>query len=560
MLLGKEGVYRRKGQAQMSTESSIETINGHLFPALRRFSARPMQIHRGRTWTYGQAADAIHGVARFLRQKGIEPGDRVAIVAENRPRWFHVFAGCLAVGAVAVPRGEDIAVDELQGILEHAGCRHAFTGSERAHEMLPDGLSATRMDGDDFPAPEPCGEDDLATYGDAAASKDLAVLLYTSGTTGRPKGVMLEHKNIAHNLRHLPEMVGMQPGDVWVTILPAWHTFEQTVELCGIISGNAFVYSDKRRLKHDLKEHRPHFFAAVPRVWEALHRGACDAIEKKGRVVGGLFRAAYGGTRRWREGNPLGLPLHGLGTAMFYKKIRNAVGGRLKHGISGGGALPLQVDRFFLAIGVDLLVGYGLTETAPVVALRDPDDNVAGTIGRAVPETEIRVGEAGTFQVRGPQVMRGYYRDEELTRAVLDDEGWFDTGDLGEINGKGDLVFRGRAKETIVMAGGENVEPEPIEHRVLEVPGVHQAMVVGQDKKTLGALVVRDPENERPLEELRADVREATSDLRSFETIHRVAIIDEPFTVENGLLTPTLKMKRNDVAKRYAQEIDALYE
>jgi long-chain acyl-CoA synthetase len=538
----------------------LETVNAYLFRAMARFADLPMQVARERTWTFREGAEAIHGVARALADRGVEPGDRIAILAENSPQWLHAYLGCLAVGAVVVPRGEDITGDELDYILDHAECRIAFAGSSDAEARLGN-HAVIRLDTDAFPGPAPLEAETLERYATARAPEDLAVILYTSGTTGRPKGVMLEHRNIAHNLRVLPPLVDMQPRDAWVSILPSWHTFEQTVELCGFASGCTTIYSDKRRLKEDLRKHRPQFFASVPRVWEAIYKGARDAIAKRGPVVRTLFRLAYQGSRMWRNGNPLGWPLHALGSALFYGKIRAATGGRLKYAVSGGGYLPRHVDDFFDRVGVSLLIGYGLTETAPVVALRDPADNVLGTIGRAVPETEIRVGPEGTFQVRGPQIMRGYYKDAELTRAVLDDDGWFDTGDLGRMTDKGDLVFVGRAKETIVLSGGENIEPEPIEQKLLDSELIAQVIIVGQDRKFLGALVVPEPESGATREQVLAEVRARSHgpQLRSFEGVNRVALLDEPFTVENGLLTPTQKMRRNVIAARYADVIETLY-
>jgi long-chain acyl-CoA synthetase len=261
----------------------------------------------------------------------------------------------------------------------------------------------------------------------------------------------------------------------------------------------------------------------------------------------------------WRRGNPLGWPLHALGRKLFYGKIAEATGGRLKFAISGGGAIPPHVDEFFSNVGIPLLVGYGLTETAPVVALRDPNDNVISTIGRAVPETELRISPQGTIQVKGPQVMRGYYRDEELTRTVLDADGWFETGDLGRLTPKGDLVFVGRAKETIVLSGGENVEPEPIESALMKTGLFQQVIVVGQDRKTLGALVV--PEAGVTDERIHDVLRRCTGvpgGFRTFEAVNRFARVPA-FTPEEGLLTQTLKMRRNAIAARYANLIDALY-
>lgn len=534
----------------------METVNRYLFGALVRHAHRPMQVHRDRTWTFAEAGLAIHGVAARLRELGVRPGDRVALIAENSPRWFHAYAGILAVGGVVVPRGVDIGDGELRYVVEHSDAKVVFAETGRVAERVPAGPQVLRFD-EGFPEPAPGDPEACARV---CRPEDLCVILYTSGTTGRPKGVMLEHRNIAHNLRVLPPLVDMRPGDLWVSVLPSWHTFEQTIELCGFSVGCTTVYSDKRRLREDLRTYRPQFFASVPRIWEALYRAALDRIEGKGPVVRALFAAAYRGTRMWRRGNPVGLPLHLLGRALFYRRIAGATGGRLKYAVSGGGYIPLHVDGFFNDIGIRLLVGYGLTETAPVVALRRPEDNVVGTIGRAVPETEIRIGPAGTVQVRGPQVMRGYYKEPELTRSVLDEEGWFDTGDLARLTEKGDLVFIGRAKETIVLSGGENVEPEPIENSILRSPLVRQVMLVGQDRKTLGALVV--PEEGADPEAIRGELRARTgppAGFRSFEGVHRFAIVPEPFSVENGLLTRTLKLRRHAILERYAAEIDAMY-
>ena len=537
----------------------MNTVNGYLFRALAAYSHLPMQIQRDRTWTYGDAARAIHGVARALAATGVRPGDRVALVAENSPRWFHAFAGILAAGGVAVPRGVDIGDEELHYILEHSECKVAFAENGRVAARLPAGVECLRFD-EGFPEPADMDATTLEDYAGARAPEDLAVILYTSGTTGRPKGVMLEQRNIAHNIRTLPPLVGIETGDLWVSVLPSWHTFEQTVELCGFSIGCITVYSDKRRLRDDLRKHRPQYFASVPRIWESIYKSARDAIDHRGPMIRELFRAARTGSRWWRRGNPLGWPLHALGRALFYGKVAAATGGRLKLAVSGGGYIPRHIDDFFVAVGIKLLVGYGLTETAPVIALRARDDNVLGTIGRAVPETEIRIGPQGTFQVRGPQVMRGYYKDEELTRSVLDAEGWFDTGDLGRLTAKGDLIFIGRAKETIVLSGGENVEPEPIETSVLQSSFIQQVMVVGQDRKTLGALVV--PEEEAAPERIRDELKRLTgraAGLRALEGVNRFVMIDEPFSFENGLLTQTLKMKRNVIAERYAAEIDGMY-
>ncbi|MGQ0612644.1 MAG: AMP-dependent synthetase/ligase [Planctomycetaceae bacterium] len=546
-------------------QTGADTIGARLFPAFVDHADRTMQILRGERWTFREAARAILGVAQALRRLGVAPGDRVGLIAENSPRWFHAFAGILAAGGVAVTRGEETSQPDLEYILRHAEARIVFAGSAKVAARLPAGLTVIPMEGEGFPAP--AGEDGAELVAAACARRpdDIAVLLYTSGTTGRPKGVVLEQRNIAHNMRVLPPLVDIRPGDLWVSLLPPWHTFEQTVELCAFGIGCTTVYTDKRRLRDDLREHRPHFFASVPRIWESVREGALAAVEKRGPLVRALFRACYASSRMRRRGNPLGWPLDLLGRRLFYRKIAAATGGRLKAAISGGGYLPPHVDEFFAIVGVCLLIGYGLTETAPVVSIRRPANNVLGTIGRPVDETEVKVGPSGTFLVRGPQVMRGYYRDEELTRAVLSPDGWFDTGDLGSLTPEGDLVFIGRSKETIVLSGGENVEPEPIENALLESRLLRQVMIVGQDRKGLGALLVpREDQADDPelAGKLRAWLRARTGTAAgrpAHEGVTRFALVQEPFSPENGLQTQTLKLRRNQIAERYAREIDLMY-
>jgi long-chain acyl-CoA synthetase len=275
----------------------METVNRYLFAALEQHADRPMQIRRDRVWTYREAAEAVHGIVRELHDRGVRPGDRVALIAENSPRWFHVYLAILAAGGVAVPRGVDIGADEMRRIVEHSGSRLIFAENAEAAARAGDGPPVIRLDDDAFPEPVPAGPDVLRAWAAARAPDDLAVLLYTSGTTGRPKGVMLEHKSLAHNIRVLPPIVDMQAGDAWVSILPSWHTFEQTIELCGHAIGCVTIYSDRRRLRDDLAKHRPQFFASVPRIWETIHDAARKKIEERGGLVRALFRATYAGSR-----------------------------------------------------------------------------------------------------------------------------------------------------------------------------------------------------------------------------------------------------------------------
>ncbi len=571
-------------------------------------------------------------LAEALRRAGVRPGDRVGFYADNDRRWIRTDLALQLIGAVSVPRGTDTPAGEMAGFLAHAearflvahGVRHAerlaehraeLASVERTFTMLPEGDDSLDALIETVPS-WPSFEEQAA-----GVEEDwLATVIYTSGTTGRPKGVMLTQRNFGHQVACCPRALEIRPDERFLSILPPWHIFERTVEYVALSCGCRLIYTDRRRLKDDMARYAPTFIPSVPRIWETVH----DGIRKKVRASPPLRRAIFGaalavgsaraalraGARgaRLRVRRPRGFaaigsaarrgadgvgslllaPPAALFDAIVFRKVRAAMGGHLRGAISGGGLMPPHIDRFFRAIGLQVLVGYGLTETSPVLTLRRHDRNVLGTIGRIVDEVEIEIrdpetraplgpGAVGVIWTRGPQVMRGYYRDEAMTNAVLDARGWFDTGDLGLLTEEGDLCFHGRIKETIVLKGGENVEPSAVETWLLESPLIEQVAVVGQDRKTLGALVVpsadgcrdaglgsgdhaalaADPQVEAAI---RRDAAARTAHLRPFERIGRIALLPEAFTPDNGLLTPTLKLRRHVLAERYAERIADLLE
>ena len=458
----------------------------------------------------------------------------------------------------------------------------------------------------------------------AIRGEDLATIIYTSGTTGNPKGVMLSHANMMHNVRVLPPLIHLGAEDRFVSILPSWHSFERIVEYVGLSKGSLLAYSKPVRkiLLRDLKLVRPTFMAAVPRVLEGIHSGVMGRVNKEGALRRWIFRLALwvGGRYQWArtvlagqeaeyvERSPGARALHRLAAwstrlllgrlhrrldAAVLSKIREGTGGALRGIVSGGGALPDHVEDFFRAVGLPVLEGYGLTETSPVVAVRTLERQVPHTVGPPIPETEIRVvdekgmvlppGKKGVVQIRGPQVMVGYHRDPDETKKAIDPDGWFDTGDLGRFTFHGDLEITGRAKDTIVLLSGENVEPEPLEGRLKQSPYISQVMVVGQDQKFLAALVVPDLsalEERTPLEGLEtSDLSRAVKDprmkeflrgeihglisvangFRRIEMIQRIAVLGEEFRVGEEL-THTLKMKRNLIRKKHQRVVESLYD
>ncbi|MFM7086824.1 MAG: AMP-binding protein [Cyanobium sp.] len=607
--------------------------------------ARPAQ-----TLSYRQLAAAIAEAAAGFAALGVVEGDVVALFAENGPRWLIADQGLMRTGAADAVRGATAPAEELRYILSACGAvglvvesrellqrldlEAASCAGLRFIVLLEDDTEVTGSTGSagttapDAAAPLlswsqllECGRSAPQPPQPRSGPERLATLLYTSGTTGTPKGVPLSHANLLHQLRTLGVAVQPQPGERVLSVLPIWHAYERSAEYFLFSRGCRQTYTTLRQLRADLQKVRPQYLISVPRLWEALMAGFEEALAAMPTSRRRLLERALANSRAWslarRTASDLTLtpeplprrlqaaatallrwPLHRLAAALLWPKVRQQlVGGALRRAISGGGALALHVDGFFEAIGIELLVGYGLTETSPVLTCRRAWRNRRGSAGQPLPGTAIRIvdphsreplppGERGLVLARGPQVMAGYFGKPEATARVLDGQGWFDTGDLGRLLGDGSLVLTGRAKDTIVLSNGENIEPGPLEEVLLESPLVEQVMLVGQDRRQLGALLVPRPEAlsafaiaegltppavepsaSLPAVEpalLRALTRRFNRDLaarpgsRPDERLAGVALV-EPFTIENGLLTQTLKQRRDRIAERDATAIAGLY-
>jgi long-chain acyl-CoA synthetase len=448
------------------------------------------------------------------------------------------------------------------------------------------------------------------------SSESLATLIYTSGTTGKPKGVMLSHKNLLHQVKSLGVVVQPEKGDIVLSILPTWHSYERSGEYFLLSQGCTQIYTNLRSVKGDLKKFKPNYMIAVPRLWESIYEGVQKQFReqpaKKQSLVKFLLETSqkYIEARRICQGlslnhihasfiersqakiTELGLLLfHALGEKLVYTKVREATGGNIKHVISGGGALPAYIDNFFEIVGVEILQGYGLTETSPVTNARRPWRNLRGSSGQPIPGTEVKivnpetrqpipVGERGLVLLKGPQIMQGYYQNPEATTKAIDTEGWFDSGDLGWVTPENDLVLTGRAKDTIVLTNGENIEPQPIEDACLRSPYIDQIMLVGQDQRSIGALIVPNLEalekwaetqnNSQKIDleskivqdlfrqELNREVQNRPS-YRADDRIGPFKLIEEQFSIENGLMTQTLKIRRHVVMARYCDIINAMF-
>ena len=601
--------------------------------------------------SYRALRSEVATLAAGLAANGVARGDHVGLICDTRKEWLLIDQALLGLGAVDVPRGSDSTADEIAYILGHADCKttcveNAAQLSKLAgiKERLPQLATAIVLDAAELASAGRAAaqgrglrvltlEDLIRSAGEPARAEalfrtevaqgtpaDVATIIYTSGTTGEPKGVMLTHANFVYQMDVIPNSIPIGPGDLLLSVLPVWHSYERIIEYAALFSGSGIAYSKPIRevMLADLVAVNPTYFPTVPRIWEAVRAGVYRNVEAEGGIKEALFKffiavgAAHSGMLRLLHGRvarftvrpratevltallPLALltPLALLGKVLVFSKITARLGTRFKAGISGAGALPGYVDDFFAAAGILVLEGYGLTEAAPVVSVRKLDHPVSGTVGPPITGTEVRVikedgksalpGERGVIHVRGPQVMKGYYKRPGDTAGVLSADGWLDTGDIGTVTVTGEIRITGRAKDTIVLLGGENVEPEPIEDLVRQSEYIEHVMVVGQDQRLLGALVVPNLETVAPYaaergvagsdpaalaaspevqsliqNEVRSRVN-AKNGFKSFERIARIALLDQPFTVGEQL-THTLKMRRHVISAQYEHRIADLF-
>jgi long-chain acyl-CoA synthetase len=589
--------------------------------------------------TYAQLAQIVADFGAGLVELGVMPGDRVALLSDSRPRWLISDLALLSFGAISVPRGCDTATPEIWYIVNHSEAVLAIVQDRKLYERIAGDISSApslrtivMMDDSgeslgvqqgieilDFSGVVVLGRRARTRYEQYCSRVlpgDLAAIVYTSGTTGIPKGVMLSHQNLTYQCYAIDLGFRIAPGDKQIAVLPAWHVYERIGEYFGIRHATTIFYSDKRWLRDDMAKAEPTFIPCVPRIWESVYEGVHAKLKKesagKRRLVQLLMDCSFRFIRARRVVCRTDMrknsacrkermraivtmlasyPAHLLGDLLVYSKIRALTGRKLRAAVSGGGSLANYLDDFFEAVGIPILNGYGLTETSPVLSARSTRNNVRGTVGKPLPGTQIDIrneqgeslpqGMAGVIWARGPQLMDGYYKNEQETRKVIDDDGWFNTGDLGWVTCTGDLVIAGRVKDTIVLSSGENVEPERIEIVARKSRLVEQIIVVGQDQKSLGALVfpnvpalavelglpedsstqsvVGHPRATRVVREDISAVMSADGSFRAVEQIPRVVLVAEGFTESNGMLTQTLKPKRNVILMRHAVLILLLF-
>ncbi len=582
--------------------SELRTINDIFFQVVERQLDRVLTYKQTVKWIPISSRELyrdVMGTARSLQRWGIQKGDRVAILSENRPEWAVADYACLMLGAVDVPVYPTLTAEQTAYILRDSGARVIFlstaeqlkkfmaikdqTRVEQAVVMDYIGITEGTVPMHRLMMNQSTERDaEMDAIGRAAGPEDLATIIYTSGTTGTPKGVMLTHGNLTSNLQHSLALYRLEPGHLSISFLPLSHITARHLDYALMQYGVTIAYCPQfEMLPQFLQEVHPTIFVGVPRVYEKV----CHKVQLE--ASSGLKRAAY----KWAlgvgkahmgeflEGKAPSSPAWKLANALVYAKIRAGFGGRVRMFLSGGAPLGRDLAAWFAAMGIRIHEGYGLTETSPVIAVNTPQHHRLGTVGRVLPNLEVKIAPDGEILVKGPSVFRGYWNMEDETKAAFED-GWFKTGDIGMIDNDGFLAITDRKKELIKTSGGKFIAPQPIELALKANVLVGQAAVVGDRRKFASVLIqpnfpmledwaqangvrfssrselVNDGRVRQVYEGILAEVNKT---LAQYETIKKLSLVAEEFSVAGGELTASLKLRRRAVELKYKQQIDALY-
>ena len=591
-----------------------QTLTELYFGAMERFGTRPVAFRAKRVgqWTelsYQQLADRVQDLSLGLLELGVAPGDRVAILSENRPEWAIADYACLAARCTDVPIYPTLPARQVEYNLCDSGAvaifvstRHQLEKVNSIRQRIPALRHVISFD-NDAGAPDVLTLDQVCARGRAgrnrhprwkqlaleATANDVATLIYTSGTTGDAKGVMLTHGNITSNVTTCCTLFTFRDSDECLSFLPLSHIFERMFGHYSMFHAGVVInYAESvDTVASDMERWRPTLMASVPRLYEKIYARVLERVRSGSAVKRRLFYWAKDVGERWIDrklnGEPISLALAAqrvLADRLVFAKLRERTGGRLRFFISGGAPLSADIARFFHAAGMPILEGYGLTETSPVIAVNTFEHLRLGTVGRPIPGVEVKIAADGEILTRGPHVMIGYYRKPDATAEAVDPDGWFHTGDIGLLDGDGFLKITDRKKDLIVTAGGKNIAPQPIESLVKTSKFVSNAVMLGDRRRFPIMLVVPNQNTlsawaesqgikadsfEALLEradvqgKMDREVRTTLRDLASFEVPKRLLLLPRDFTVEAGELTPTLKIKRRVVEQHHRLAIEALY-
>jgi long-chain acyl-CoA synthetase len=593
----------------------IQTLNDIYFLTSTIDRPAAMRFKKGDGWadvTVAEFHDQVRWFSTGLRILGVKPGDRVAILSENRPEWTIGDFGILTNTAVSVPvyptllgwqieyilnDSSAVAVivsteEQLQKVLEikpHCPHIHNIIVCDPPGRTMPPGIMTfAQLVESGRLEEQKAGRARFDELSKRPKPNDLATLVYTSGTTGNPKGAMLTHGNITSNVVATSALIDLKAGEIAMSILPLSHILERTADYTYLYYGMTIAYAENvNKVGENLQEVKPHVFAAVPRLFEKMRARIMDNVATMPAARQKLFHWALAVAaervpyRVEPKPMPLGLKIKStIAEKLVFKKILQRLGGRVRYVISGGAPLSAELAAFFIGAGVEIFEGYGLTETSPVISINTPAKRRVGTVGVVIPGVEVRIAEDGEILTRGPHVMLGYWNNPEATAQAIDADRWFHTGDIGELDKDGFLKITDRKKDIIINAYGKNIAPQPIEALLKSSPYIGTPVLIGDRRKFLVALLVpnfekleRDAaamgvtfksreelvENEKVKALIQGEIDRFNKNLDRQEKIRRFTLLANDFTIDNDEITPSLKVKRKNIDKRYKTMIDEMF-
>ncbi|HXI14421.1 MAG TPA: long-chain fatty acid--CoA ligase [Thermoanaerobaculia bacterium] len=593
---------------------SVKTLNDIFTLTTATPRAAAMKYKKDGSWvdiTVPELADTVRYLSTGLRVMGVKPDDRVAILSENRPEWTMSDFAILAAGAVSVPIYPTLLGWQIEYIINDSGAVVLIASSaeqlEKIHDIrghcpsiqqvivceqlenLPSGTQTFQSvvaSGRKYEAKE--GRVRFDELLRSRTASDLATLVYTSGTTGNPKGAMLTHGNIAENAVSTAQLMPMRPGDIALSILPLSHILERTADFAFLYRGGCVAYAESvLKVGENLQEVKPDLFAAVPRLFEKMQAKIMDGVAMQPASKQKIFKWALTIAKArlpYRIENkslPLTLKIKSaIADKLVFRKIHEKLGGRVRFVISGGAPLSAELAAFFIGAGVEILEGYGLTETSPVIAINTMKHRKIGTVGRVIPGVEVKIAEDGEILSRGPHIMKGYFNNPEATAQAIDSDGWFHTGDIGLLDDEGFLKITDRKKDIIINAYGKNIAPQPLEGLLKSSPLIGTPVLIGDRRRYLVALLVPNFEklerdarekgiafssrdelvgDSRVIAMFQTEIDRFNMNLDRQEKVRRFALLPSDFSIESGEITPSMKVKRKVVDEKFKALIDEMY-
>ena len=589
------------------------TINQMVQNTIQQYGSKTALSHKVdkkyQDISYATLAERIKDFCLGLTELGLQKGDRVALLSENRPEWAITDLATLAGGGVTVPMFSTLTSAQVEYIVRDSGAKILCVSSERQLQKIKDWDANVPTNLQHIVIFDDLQDDSVRTFdqvcelgqqvengdqvyqqaSEAVEPDDLASIIYTSGTTGDPKGAMLTHSNFMSNAQAAMRIVSITPDDVFLSFLPLSHVFERMGGHYLPLSGGATIaYAESLfTIRQDMQEVRPTIMMSVPRLYEGMHERIIRSVKEGSSTKQKIFHWSVGvgakvsqAIQRKRKPNPVLSLKASIANKLVFQKLKAVTGGRLRFFVSGGAPLSKAIAEFFHAAGILILEGYGLTETSPVISVNQPDRWKFGTVGPIVPGVEVEIAEDGEILSRGPHIMQGYFNKPSDTAEAIDADGWFHTGDIGEIDEEGFLTITDRKKNILILSNGKNVAPQPIENQLKQSPYISEIMLLGDQRSTVSALIVPSFDELKEYTEaqqleaedipallqtqevqrlIRSEINQYSADFADFERVRRFTLMAEEFSEKSGEMTPTLKLKRSVVMENHKAAIDQMY-